>query len=261
MFRINYCEYDRPGADEFRIYRPGGSGDYLFLLWKTPMKCCIDGKITTTKENACILYTPGFCQDYQAVRKFRNSYIHFSSDFLWEKKYDIPVNQVLYPENFPQLNQLLYDIQHEYLSGGPYSEERLRNLTEELFIRLSRALLQPRRAQPREASLRERLQELRLRMLQNCDQAWPIERLCQESHLGKSQFYHYYKVFFDSSPREDLLEARMDKAATLLTNEALQVQQVAQLCGFGSIPHFSRYFREWYHCPPSEYAAVRAGKP
>ncbi len=261
MFQINYCEYDRSGADEFRIYRPGGSGDYLFLLWKTPMKCCLDGRVTVTKENACMLYAPGFCQDYQAVRRFRNSYIHFSSDLLLEQKYGIPVNQVLYPENFPQLNQLIRDIQHEYLSGGLYSPDRLRNLTEELFIRLSRSLLQPYRDQPREASLHESLQELRLRMLTNCDQAWPINRLCQESHLGKSQFYYHYKAFFDSTPKEDLLEARMDRAGTLLTNEALQVQQVAQLCGFGSIPHFSRYFREWYHCPPSEYAALRTRKP
>ena len=61
--------------------------------------------------------------------------------------------------------------------------------------------------------------------------------------------------------KEDLLEARMDKASTPLTNEALQVQQVARLCGFTSLPHFSRAFRARYHCAPSEYASLRTRTP
>ena len=46
MFEIHYCEYNRTNSDCDRIYRPQGSGDYLFLLLKTPMKFRMDGKIT-----------------------------------------------------------------------------------------------------------------------------------------------------------------------------------------------------------------------
>jgi AraC-like DNA-binding protein len=261
VFRLNFCEFDCSAPDGYRIYRPNGSGDYRFLLWKTPMRCCMDGFTTVSQENACLLYTPGFCQDYQAVQKFRNSYMHFFSDLLWEEKYNIPVNRILYPGNFRQLNLLLNDIQQEYLSGRPYCEERIRNLTEELFLQLSRALQQPPSTLTKEDSLQNELRALRLQMLRNCDQDWPIERLCGESHLGKSQFYFYYKRLFGASPKEDLLEARMDKASTLLTNEALQVQQVARLCGFTSLPHFSRAFRARYHCAPSEYASLRTRTP
>ena len=45
MFQVNYCEYNRSNADCDRIYRPGGSGDYLLLLLKTPMKCRLKGKL------------------------------------------------------------------------------------------------------------------------------------------------------------------------------------------------------------------------
>ena len=35
-FSIHICEYNRSNTDCETIYRPEGSGDYLFLLFKTP---------------------------------------------------------------------------------------------------------------------------------------------------------------------------------------------------------------------------------
>ena len=37
-FSIQFCEYNYSNPDYDQIYRPNGSGDYLFLLFKTPMK-------------------------------------------------------------------------------------------------------------------------------------------------------------------------------------------------------------------------------
>lgn len=253
MFQMNYCEFNRSNQDYDRIYRPGGSGDYLFLLLKTPMKCYFDGQLMISRENACILYTPDFCQDYQAVKKFRNSYMHFSSDLLLEEKYQIPVNQLLYPQNFQELDVLMCEIQKEYLVKEPHYRERLLLLTEELFLKLARALKKQPNGQQADSSLMDMMQKLRLKMLQTCEEDWSIQRLCQESNLAKSQFYHYYRQFFAATPKTELIQARMDKACTLLTNEALQVQQAAHLCGFENMQHFSRYFKEIYGCSPREY--------
>lgn len=57
MMTLNFCEYNRFNQDYDRICRPSGSGDYLFLLLKTPMKVYLEDKLHITKENACILYT------------------------------------------------------------------------------------------------------------------------------------------------------------------------------------------------------------
>lgn len=77
-FTLNFCEYNRSNSDYDRIFRPEGSGDFLFLLFKTPMKVYLGDQLTVTRDNACIFYIPGNPQHYQAVRKFRNSYVHFS---------------------------------------------------------------------------------------------------------------------------------------------------------------------------------------
>ena len=86
-FSIQFCEYNYSNPDYDQIYRPNGSGDYLFLLFKTPMKVYLDKKLSISKENACILYAPGYEQYYKAVHRFRNSYLHFSCKADLKKQY------------------------------------------------------------------------------------------------------------------------------------------------------------------------------
>ena len=254
MFQVNYCEYNRSNADCDRIYRPGGSGDYLLLLLKTPMKCRLKGKLEISGENAFLLYAPGEVQDYQAGQKFRNSYVHFSTDLPLTESYGIPTSVLFYPENFSKLDETIRLIQQEYLSRLPYFQERCRILMEELFIFFSRSVDQKAEAAEHEMpELRKEFERLRLRMLSGCEEEWTVERLCRESSLSKSQFFSYYKRFFEKSPKAELLQARMEKARTLLTNEALQIQQAARQCGFSNMQHFSRYFKACYHCSPRAY--------
>ena len=72
MYTLNFCEYNRSNHDFDTIFRPRGSGDYLFLLFKSPMKVHLKDKVIIARENACILYTPGTPQHYQAVQRLRS---------------------------------------------------------------------------------------------------------------------------------------------------------------------------------------------
>ncbi len=96
-FTLNFCEYNRSNSDYDRIFRPEGSGDFLFLLFKTPMKVYLGSQLTVTRENACIFYIPGNPQHYQAVRKFRNSYVHFSCGENLAKRSGLPCNEIFTP--------------------------------------------------------------------------------------------------------------------------------------------------------------------
>ncbi|MCI8543217.1 MAG: helix-turn-helix transcriptional regulator [Lachnospiraceae bacterium] len=254
MHQLNFCEYNRSNHDYDTIFRPAGSGDYLFLQFKSPMKVYTEDRIVVTKENACILYTPGMPQHYQAVQKFRNSYLHFSSDENPARCFPMPENTVFYPENAMQIDSLISRLQQEYFSGLPHREEAVHALMTLLFLSISRRLTQET-AQKEEAGLLYPLfQSLRLEMLTECEKDWDLERLCRRVNLEKSQFYIYYRSFFSSTPKNDLLHARLEKAKNLLSNEALQVKEVAQLCGFGSQAHFTRYFKSCCGCAPGAYA-------
>ena len=52
---------------------------------------------------------------------------------------------------------------------------------------------------------------------------------------------------------EFILQERMRLAGHLLLSSRLQIQTVAQYCGFLDVNYFSRMFRQAIGCPPSEY--------
>lgn len=257
MFLINYCDYNARNADGDWIYRPNGSGDNLFLLILSPMRFYLNQQWETARPGACILYSPGVMQRYEAVRTFWNSYVHFHfpDDRIYRTQ--IPENTLFYPEDYDtSVNWALKRIHHEYLARQPYCEEMMSLYLEQMFIDLSRSVTAAQ--QYSEQGLFNTFRQARLQILTDCGRNWTIEEMCGLVSLGKSQFFNYYKQFFNTTPKADLLHARMDKAKNLLTSESMQVGQVAQLVGFTNIYHFSRYFKEVCGCAPTDYIRLHA---
>ncbi len=255
MFRLHYCDYDVSEAEGGRIYRPNGSGDYLFLYFTTPMKLYRQHRLELTKPGACILYTPDYFQHYEAVKEFKNSFLHFESDSdTFPSCYQLPENTVFYPHQTEWINHMIRRIQSEHLTRSLYYEEQIHTLFVQLFITLSRDLYQSAR-EPETAGLYQQFQKTRYTILSHCEQDWNSTSMAQLVNLSRSQFYSYYTRFFHRPPKADLIEARIEKAKTLLTNEALQIQHVAEMCGFSNISHFTRYFKKQCGCTPREYGS------
>lgn len=254
---VEFCEYNRSNPDEDQIFRPQGSGDYLFLLLKTPMKVYLDEGLIVTKENACILYTPGYCQHYQAVHRFRNSYLHFTSEEPLEEWLEIPMNQIFYPENIAQIDEKIQELQTEYITKGLQTEAMCDILIQQILILAARGE-QGRVIRNRgEESLYQSFQQLRLEMLCHYEKPWTTEELCRSVNLEKSQFYAVYKKYFNSTPHGDLIQVRLDKAKNLLTNQGMPIQQVADFCGFSNVSHFCRYFKRQCGCSPGAWSVQK----
>lgn len=253
-FEIHFCEYNRQNPPKDRIYRPGGSGDYLFLLLKTPMKFYLNKELTLARENACILYTPQTMQHYEAVQKFRNSYIHFSCSDTLIERFKIPLNSIFYPGNPDEIDEYIRELQEERIASRPFAEEKEYFLLNEMFIAIARAMAGENTDIVENRELYEIFLSLRLDMLRNYEKPWTTEDLCRRANLEKSQFFACYQKFFQSTPHADLLSVRLEKAKNLLTNEALPINLAARQCGFSDITHFSRYFKKECGCSPKEYA-------
>lgn len=250
MYRIHYCEFSRQNHSTDVIYRPSGSGDWLFLLFLAPMHVSFPDHAETAQAGGCLLYSPDAYQNYRAAGSFRNSYVHFSAGEGSPTDYGLPQNRIFYPSSPDAINRQIQALQTEYLSPSPHSEEMADLLLRQLLIltgRLAEKGLHP--VDP----LWTQFQQARLTILSRCEEDWDIQRMCALVNMGKSQFYRYYRQFFEASPKDELLAARMDRARNLLTNEAMQVQQAAALCGFKSTCHFTRYFRAVCGCTPGEY--------
>ena len=125
-------------------------------------------------------------------------------------------------------------------------------LIRKLMIETERSVSQHQDISQR-SEIYDSMSSIRVRMLSYCYEDWDMERLCEMAHLGRSQFFYYYKKFFHTSPKDDLLQARIDRAKYLLTNQRLRISEVAEQSGFKNIYHFTRYFRKECGCAPSKY--------
>ena len=70
-FSIHICEYNRSNADYDIIYRPEGSGDYLFLLFKTPMRVYAGKQFSITQENISVVCSGNILQKIPMRRNMR----------------------------------------------------------------------------------------------------------------------------------------------------------------------------------------------
>ncbi len=254
MFHIGYCDHNRFNPDYDRIDRPEGSGDYLFLYFMTPMKMHLEADTCITREGACILYTPGTAQTYRAVKRFKNSFVHFScddNDFL--KTYDLPVNRIVYPPDPDSLNTLLQYIYVESVGKQEHYEEQLDKLMHLLFILFSRQLHTYPKDSYFPADLYEQFKKARIEILTHIDKEWSVESMAALTNLGTSQFYNYYNLFFNRSPKSELLEARIERSKYLLRVEKIPVGQAAVQAGFSNLSHFTRYFKKECGMTPLEY--------
>lgn len=258
MFYPTYCDYNRSNPDQDMINRPSGSGDYLFLYLITPMKIRLGAETLVTKEHAFLLYTPGEAQIYQAVKRFKNSFVHFTCDddrFLTD--YDLPANRVVYLPDPGAVNTILRNIYMESVLKQDYYPEQTDLLMRQLFILFSRQLHTCPDDAGIPADFYEEFRKARIEILTHIDREWNTDNMAALTNLGTSQFYRYYKLFFNRSPKAELLEARLERARYLLRVEGLPVGQAAAQAGFRNLSHFARYFRKDCGMSPSEYADTR----
>ena len=262
MFRTDYCGFNVHNSDKDIINRPDGTGSYLFLIITCRMifffpgkKKSKNGEKTDTviaESGACILYTPGFPQHYEAVGPFSNSFVHFYCEKEDLKDYNIPVNELFYPRAQEVINEDIRKIRYEYLSRLTHGGEMLDILIKELLIETERSTSESPEME-QQSELYSMMSEIRMRMLSYCNDKWNVEQLCEITHIGRSQFYHYYRSFFNTTPKDDLLQARIDRAKYLLTNRNMRINEVAEQSGFTNIYHFTRYFKKIVGCTPSKY--------
>ena len=95
--------------------------------------------------------------------------------------------------------------------------------------------------------------EARCRLLSHLDVQIPISRLAAETGYSVSRFCILYRTFFGITPALEVLNARLDRAASLISYGGISMGEVAERCGFSSLHYFSRRFKEKYGVPPSRY--------
>ena len=94
-----------------------------------------------------------------------------------------------------------------------------------------------------------------MRLIKNnfCDTSLTNARLSNECNISEVYFRKLFTKHFGISPKQFIIDMRVQKAKQLLTEGVLTVCAISESCGFANPYHFSRLFKQHTGITPSEY--------
>lgn len=77
-------------------------------------------------------------------------------------------------------------------------------------------------------------------------------------HIGISEVYlrKLFSNLYNTTPKQYILDIRIRKAKQMLTDTPFTVTAISEACGFSSLYHFCRAFKERTGTTPTQYARV-----
>lgn len=256
MITIRAVGYQFLNQDGIDMNRKNGSGDYLFLHFRCQTEVFLDGAYQLVPENSFFLFPKDAPQIYRKKDGiFLNDWIHFDIvpyDNFFEHL-ELPFQT---PFQIPEsrfITNLMEDIYTEFFNEGSQHAYIMDQKMKILFHKLSdiyRPLLHGKTATTKYASV---LHDIRKNILNYQYLPSGASEVAETLHISTSYFQHIYKELFGTSIQQDIIKGRIEHAAMLLQGTDLPVTDIAKLCGYENVEHFSRQFKAQKGCSPKQF--------
>lgn len=151
-----------------------------------------------------------------------------------------------------ELNRLFVDIEQVLRRGGKHCSLRAEGYLRLILAEYNDHL--PSTAQVRSKSEAEMQVDKAIRWL-TLQYARPltINELANDIGYHRTHFSKLFKEHTGRTPSQFLLKIRMERAAVLLKQSEMTIQQIASSVGYSDALYFSRQFKQWYGVAPSAY--------
>ena len=80
-----------------------------------------------------------------------------------------------------------------------------------------------------------------------------IESYAKQNHVSTNWFIRNFKLYTGITPKQFILQKRINNAETLLQNKQYNINEIAQIVGYDNPLYFSRIFQKTKGISPSEY--------
>ncbi|HYH55606.1 MAG TPA: helix-turn-helix transcriptional regulator, partial [Anseongella sp.] len=84
-----------------------------------------------------------------------------------------------------------------------------------------------------------------------------VTTLAGELAMSKSALFKRVKDITDSNPVDFIRRVRLRKAAGLLLNSGLKVNEIAAEVGMSDVKYFREQFKKYYAATPSQYVKMQ----
>lgn len=256
--KIHKIGFDHRHGEDFRIDRPYGSGDCLFLLVKTPVVFTFEGSDTFFQSGSFILYTKDVPQYYRAAGvPFANDWCHFElteEDMTYLAELNIPLNKAVLLPDITEGSALMNSLSREFFSENSFKEQAAELYLKLIFTKIARQLHSDELTGC--IPYYSRLSELRSEIYNMPAEEWSADIMAKRLSLSKSYFQHIYSRAFGISPANDIIRSRTEYAKYLLSGTDMAVSKIAEMCGYKCLPHFIRQFKSRTGSTPAHFRNV-----
>jgi len=248
-------------VSENNIFDPAGTyyirrnyqDNYIISFFRTPFVYKKEGMLITCDEYHYIIHTPyAVCEHGGTGGAIENDVIFFSGDAVKAilAEFSLPLNTAFRIDKHSIIAPYIEKINSERLFKRSGYELRISAIISEMLISLGRHYeLVRNNSHPAFTSVND----ARTYMLSNTGKKITLEHLASMTSYSASHFCALYKKFFGGSPIDDLLDARIEKAVSLLEHSPVPINEISEICGFSSVSYFSRKFKEKTGVSPSTY--------
>jgi transcriptional regulator GlxA family with amidase domain len=101
--------------------------------------------------------------------------------------------------------------------------------------------------------LQQRIHRIQDKIQQDPAKNWSVDELADLGHCSKRHFARIFKDCTGITSKEYIYKLRLSLAQQLLQHSPLQVEEIAQRCGFEDSRQFRRLWARYHNSPPSSY--------
>lgn len=261
MIRLLNCGYNfiHWDGDGFVINRPGGSGNYAFVFFRSNSEVILNGKHLVAEKNSYILFRPATPHLYRVLENpFVNDWFHCDANEIHEflLQINFPMDTLVKAPDPLLITRCIMELHSINRLGGPLHDKIIDSEIRTLFMKLSNFL---ERAPQSDKTSRyfHQFSGLRGELYSSPQTHLSVEELASRVNLSKSYFQHIYKELFGCTVSWDIINGRLEYAKYLLENSSLSVSAISKMCGYENDTHFMRQFKKFVGVTPSQYKSGR----
>lgn len=240
-------------------WRPRGRVDFQLLYvasGKAHFYFDKYGTDTIVHAGHMVLYRPKEPQKYVYYAKDHTEvyWVHFTGSSVTNllRSYGITKDKrVFYCGSDPEYKNLFSVMIKELQMCKSGYSEMLEMYLRQIFIWLQRHFEQTIITDT--SQIAEEIDKAIVYFSEHYNEAINVDAYAKQNHVSTNWFIRNFKMYTGTTPKQFILQKRINNAETLLQNKQYNIKEIAQIIGYDNPLYFSRIFQRTKGISPSEY--------